>query len=414
MADITQDIGVRDLLARCFNDTRLFGRTFMAGAFFRPETILHDQFLELMDDTTKQRKICMAPRGIGKTTWCVAHAVKAICLRQAKFILYVSKSEAHAMRQTENIKSEILRNQELRGVFGNLKSGKIKGMELEFAKTAWMAADPSTGEPIAYVVPRGLQQQVRGLNVRLEDGSYLRPDLIIVDDVIDDKRIMNEDLRKEDMDWAMNNLLRVVDNYDTDKKWRIFWIDTFRHEDSPAERLMKMPNWHPLRLSVCDAGFKTLIPEIMSQEQLDELIQEYRDAGKLDGFAREFMNEPIPFEDQAFMTDQFITYDEAELKRQYPTGLDGFVIVDPARTANPKSDYSACVAVGIDRRKEVYYVRDLIQERLMPDVFADKVLEMAHQLKIRVIGIEVTGADELLKHMYKQSAIKLGKGNLSM
>ncbi len=402
--DITQDPTIQDLIVRCENDTGLFGMSFMAGAFDRPNTHLHRQFLELMDDDTKRRKIVMAPRGIGKTTWCVAHCVKCICLRQARFILYVSKSESHAMKQTENIKSEILQNQELRGVFGNLKARKLQDQELEFAKTAWTACDPTTGEPITYVVPRGVGQQVRGLLVRLSDGQYMRPDLIIVDDSVDDKRVMNEDLRREDHDWVMNALLRVVDNYDTDR-WRIFWIDTFRHEDSPAEKLMTSPQWHALRLSACDRNFKTTIPEILPQDKLDEIIQEYRDQGKLDGFAREFMNLAIPVEDQAFTSNMFIEYDEPKLKHDNPRGIDGFIIVDPARSAMPKSDFSAAVALGVDFKEEVYYVRDLMQERLMPDVFIERVLDMAQALKINVIGVEVSGGDELIKHPYKQAAV---------
>lgn len=403
---ITQDPSIQDLIVKCMHDTELFGMTFMSGAFERPNTILHKKFIKLMDDDSKRRKIVMAPRGIGKSTWCVAHCVKSICLRQTQFILYVSRSESHAMVQTENIKTEILQNQEIKAVFGNLRARKLGNQELQFAKTAWLACDPTTGEPITYVVPRGVGQQVRGLVVRLGDGKYIRPDLIIVDDSVDDKRVMNEDLRKEDHDWAINSLLRVVDNYDTN--WRIFWIDTFRHEDAPAEKLMSSPQWASLRLSVCDRNFKTVIPEIMSQEMLDELIQEYRDQGKMDGFAREFMNLPIPFEDQAFTSDMFIAYDEVELKRTHPRGVDGFIIVDPARSAMPRSDFSAAVALGVDFKEEVYYVRDLIQERLMPDIFIERVLDMAESLRIHVIGVEVSGGDELIKHPYKQAAIARG------
>ncbi len=400
---VTANLKLRKFILDCEFDTELFASHFMEEIFFRPTAKLQREFISQMDDPKVTKLLVEAPRGLGKTAWLNAFIIKQICLRKVKSIIYVSKTLGHAQTQTENIKAQLLTNPDIKKVFGSLRPQKIEGIDPVFAKTSFVLSDPQTKVPICYIFPRGMRQQVRGTLI-FQAGKLIRPDLIALDDTLDDKNVMNEDIRKEDKIWIEDTLLNVRDVYDAEDSYKVVWVDTFRHPDASTEHFIDHPDWVGLRLGVCDKDLNSLIPELWSTEKIKSDVDKRRKAGTLAGWYREFMNLPTPLEDATFSEKMFQDYDERELRRKFGDRMDGFIIVDPARTATPQSCPTGMVAVGIDLTGHAYYVRECIHERMHINKQPEVGFALAKRYGIRVIAVEVTGGDDLIRYLWTNYA----------
>ena len=105
---------LKDVLAHCYADSKYMAKVIFEDQFDAPFSTLHDLIFEALDSDAN-KVVIAAPRGIGKTTIARMIASKAILFRDKRFICYVSNSATSAEMQTENIKMELLANENIRG-----------------------------------------------------------------------------------------------------------------------------------------------------------------------------------------------------------------------------------------------------------------------------------------------------------
>ena len=233
----------------CYSRIGVFGKTLLPEAFNTPWSDLHRQMLAAID-SPHQRVCIAAPRGLGKTSIARALAERSILFRSYEFILYVSNGETVATMQTENIKRELLTNREIRRIFGSVQiNTDDPELDESFSKQSWVAFGSSL------VMPRGAGQQVRGLLYK-----HFRPQLIIVDDLEKKEELENPENRRKLKEWFHSDLAKCVDRYSD--KWRIIYIDTLKHYDSLLQELLVDPEWHSLRLDLCDDNYNSLAPHL--------------------------------------------------------------------------------------------------------------------------------------------------------
>lgn len=383
---------IKEILAECYKDDKLFCKTFFPEAFNGPFTVLHDTIFDLIQ--SKERLVALAaPRGIGKTTTVSAKAAKNILYRDSLFIPYVSKSESAAMLQTENLKRSLSRNPIIRKMFGSVKPKNIGDEFAEtFSKKSWVGFD-------SLIVPRGYTQQLRGL---LYDNK--RPDLFIIDDLEDDEFIENPVYRKELRNWFFSVLMKAVSRYSNN--WRIIYIDTLKHEDSLLQMLLDSPEWASARLELCDDNCKSLVPEIISDEEIKADYERHDRDGLLDIFYREYRNLPMAGKNAMFQKKhfQYITMEELMVKRD----VEYVVLADPAKTITDKSADSAIICVGIDTRDNAIYFADCEAGKFLPDQIYDHIFDMAIRWGAHTIAVETTSLHEFIEQPLKNELIRRG------
>lgn len=372
-----------EVLEECYNDTALFAKTLFPELFFAQFTELHDQIFELIDSGAPKIAIA-APRGLGKTTIARTVAAKGILYRDKRFIPYIGQSATIAEMHTEGLKRELRSNNDVRDLFGDVKTVDYSDLGLDdtFSKLCWAAF----GECL--VMPRGAHQQIRGQLW----GKY-RPDLIIIDDLENKDEIQNEENRRKLRDWFFSDLMKCISRYD--RNWRFIYIDTLKHEDSLLQRLLDSSDWESLHLSVCDENYKSLAPSYMTDEEIAHEVEVHREEGILDIFAMEYMNLATSKEDASFKQEYFKYYNESELLLR-GDAVESVVIVDPAKTKKIQSAPTAIVGIGLDYSRAMICVRDVINERLYPDQIYDQSFGMAERLGARVLAIEVTSLNEFI------------------
>lgn len=261
--------------------------------------------------------------------------------------------------------------------------------------------------------PKGAGQQVRGM---LFGNS--RPDLVVIDDLENDENLHSEVQRKRLKEWFYGPLLNIIDRGRSD--WEIIYIDTLKHEDSLLQDLIDDPGWDSVVLEICDDNYETKFPNMIPskgytkengeyREGIDDMVRDYKEAGQIDVFFREYRNMPISTADAAFKQDYFQYYTDKKHdtpnfrnQRQFET----VIVIDPAKTAKMTSADSAIVGGSINMDTGDLYFQDIVSDKWHPDELYKQMIEMIRRLKPSVVGVEVTGLNEFVTYPIKQQLIK--------
>jgi len=369
----------------CSQSTKATCATLFPERFHRKFSKLHDEIFKVLDNDSMQKVVIAAPRGFGKTTIdTIAYPAKKILFREKKFIVPISCTATSAVMQGENLKRELLHNQYIVNLFGPMKSEK-------FSAEQWITSTNTM------VMPRGAGQQIRGILF-----NRYRPDLIIGDDLEDKESVKSEEQRAKLKEWFFSDVCNSIDR--GSKNWKIVVVGTVLHEDSLLVNLLEDPEWHSVRLSLCDDDFKSNWPDFISDEEVIDLYNSHKNKtpSQVDLFYQEYRNIPISTEDAAFKFEYFKDYSEAEMIRtQKVKDWNTIILVDPAKTVKMHSAESAIVGVGIDKDGGSIYVRDIISNKLHPDELYDEAINMASRIGAMTIAVEVTSLHEFISQPFK-------------
>lgn len=162
-----------ELIELCAVDSELFAQTFFPRTVRQPSAPFHRELWELLDSNHRLINAQVFRDG-AKTSLLRMYTAKRIGYGLARTILYVGKSEGHALRSVHWIRTQVDHNHAYNSVF-NLRAGsKWQDAEAEI----WHGTDD---HPI-WILGVGITGSIRGIN--LDD---FRPDLIVIDDVINEE-----------------------------------------------------------------------------------------------------------------------------------------------------------------------------------------------------------------------------------
>ena len=410
----------KSILVDLYHDLPAFCKAIFGDTIFLEDfSNIHYEIFDAITDPSYRYKLVLAPRGFGKTSIARGLAMDAILFGKKNFIVYVSNTAPNSIMQTENIKRDLRSNKTIRTYFGDIKDaveeldtasmvdlglgGEVSGNSVSdetFAKTVWVAFGRTL------VLPRGCGQQIRGLN-----WNNKRPDLVIIDDLESVEDLMNENTRTKTRKWFFGDVALCLDTMT--KKGEIVYIDTLKHEDALPTYLQKLDTWKTVRLQLCDDDYHSMAPEFYSDQDIKDLKETYRLAGELDTFYREFRNLPVAPETASFKGSYFKYYDPRELADSFKK-CEAVVLMDPAKSVTPQSDWSGIVGVILDTANRAYYVADVFGGMVYPDQLYETTLEMAERLNASVIGYEVTGINEFIIGPFKNYVSSKGVFNIEL
>jgi len=409
------DSEIEELIGPCVDDTAMTAVTLFGEHITRPFCPLHRTILELLDDDSKRLVAIAAPRGFGKTTLIgLCYTARKALFRHAPYIVYISATASEAAQKVKTLARELVENELIKELFGNLKGDKWAEEKGEIELT------DANGRPFCFIQAKGAGNQIRGLKW----GKY-RPSLFLVDDLESKDEAQSEENRKKLKKWFFGDLLGAMDNSDSSDS-RLVLIGTVVHQDSllanlldektdldfdnpekeELNNLMKSKeSFHTVRLEACDDNYESIWPEFISTESIRARAEAYRQRGLLDIFFMEFRNIVIAGETAAFQQSMFRYYSEgsADFQAELKAGqIETVIIVDPAKTANTQSAFTAIIAVGFNAIKGRIYFRESINDRLLPDEIFAKSIELAKRFNTANIGIEVTGLNNFVTYPFQQ------------
>jgi phage terminase large subunit-like protein len=210
-------------------DGEFFTRTFFPQTARQPSPAFHRRIDQLLDSTHRQVNI-LAFRGSAKTTKCRIFTIKRICYGLSNTVLYIGKSEAHAIRSVSWIKKQVEYNSYMRDVFGLRPGEKWQDVEAEIKQ-------PHTGHN-AWVMAAGIGGSIRGVN-----RDDYRPDLIVLDDVLDDENCQTEEQREKISNLIYGAVLESLTPETENPLAKIVSLNTPQHKEDYAVAALSSPAW---------------------------------------------------------------------------------------------------------------------------------------------------------------------------
>lgn len=408
MAELTKEEQV--FLGVCQADTKEYAKFFYQDRFNVDFSYQHEHIFNAIDERnadgtpTNNRIVIKAGRGIGKTSICKTIVAKRLRFQQVHLVGYIGKSHDFASLQTEAIKNGMLQNQREGYFFGDIKATTDDNIRQTFSVNSWVT---STG---GMVVPRGCQQPVRGYNFDW-NGSTYRFGLIILDDLEDPEKISSEIYRQKTKEYLLADVVEAVPLEKVSMDWQIIYIDTLKHEDSCLQMLLDSDDWLHLDFAICDDNYKSLIPGFISDETIAKKVQHHRKRGTLDVFYRESGLGAISKESPAFRTSYFKHYSETDKQFQdelKANEIETFLLVDPTKSATPNSADSSLLVTGINQRRNKWYLRDIILEKIFADDLYEQIYNLCTRYHINVLGIEVNSLNEYITYPLRSFMLKKG------
>lgn len=365
-----------------------------------------------------------AHRKFGKSVILGAECIRNICYRLTPFIVYTSSELGLAEKRTNAIRTQLINNPLIRKFFGDMKPSFIDGTREAFGTQSWKAVCPVSGQPICTVCPKSENTAVNGL-LEYVEGREQRPTLIISDDGTDRKRVDDEAYRTEHMRWFFADLLPCVDDSEPDPishkweglrrgdapPWIVRVIDTCKHGDALVENLDGLAEWVSLRFpmgkEVTPGVFVSTAPELFSDEYVQTKFETLSRIGKPDIFYMEYLCQPQAKHSFGFPTE-FQYYDESDESMNTDSDLFRFIIVDPARSVNPKSAATAMLVVAVDVKRARIYLRHLVNRHLSPEQLEEVLFALVVEFNSQVVCLEDQGLNDWLRTAIMNGAEKRG------
>jgi phage terminase large subunit-like protein len=373
-----------------------FSETFLKWRYDEPKPT-PEFHLELWDLFLKPHKYvaAAAPRGHAKST-AVTHAFVLACnmFRIKDYTIIVSDTEDQAKQFLGDIKRELLENEELISIFEISKFIKDKEDDIIVE-----CRDGHQFRITAY----GSTQKLRGRKWRGK-----RPNLIIGDDMENDELVMNDDRRKKARNWFQNSLFPMG----SDSCW-IRIVGTVLHLDSLLARIVPLPGEDdvietPLRVRLPDGKTKggwhsklwrshpdigdfseILWPEKFTKERLLVEYHMYEQDGNTEGYAQEYLNNPIDTSKSFYRDKDFIPIHEQD-KDDYE---EYYITADLAISEAKKSAFTCIGVAGLARNGQIR-MRDV--ERFRGDTMEiiDRLIDTFERWHRRGGGVQLVGIEE--------------------
>ena len=408
-------------------DFGFFCRFFLREHFNRDFGDFHRTLQKQLQSLKPGRHaLFLLPREHGKSTlFNFAFVLWNICFRKKRHIGIVSTTAPNAEKFLNKIRTELEHNDRIRACFGDLV-----GFDTRNQKETWRTRYIKTTNQVV-VFTAGVGGSVRGTNESLPEDlkrdyvgrdrrgrarystlKSFRPDLLIFDDVIEDKHVKTQEVRDKLWDWFFSAAYNVPET----GIGNLVIVGTTVHDDDLVMRLWKDKSrtalWLKIKMPACD-GFddslnpiNPLWPEYWAQpdknrpvdrtgrpytddqfEQanpedvyyLSHLYWKRHDIGSL-AFAKEFLLSPFDDATKYFNRDWFKYWiseqvfftpaQEEQLRMSgiyYDTLPDDLIVVtavDPAgsrgkRAEKADRDFTAIVTVGYSPGQRRYYLIDV-------------------------------------------------------
>lgn len=281
-------------------------------------------------------------RDSGKTSRLRLFLSKRIAYGYSRTILYVSKSQAMAIRSLEWLKKEVETNKTWTDFYGLSIGGKWTNEEIEIRHAV-------TNTTIR-IIAVGITGQVRGTNV-----DNYRPDLIICDDVDDESTVTTPEQIFKTREVFFGGLANSLAPRSENPHALMVLAQTPLSSNDLVQACCEDPQWQQMEISCFDYNEGgDLISSWPARYPLEELLaskEAYRARGMLSSWLREKEVTVINKEDAPFNKDTLVQHDNYE-----GIAFEKLVIaIDPASSDSVKADFQAVSVLGL-KNKQPYLI----------------------------------------------------------
>lgn len=222
-----------ELVALGAVDAEFYCTQFFPKTVRQPFAEMHHDAWAKLESNARLVNLLMY-RGSGKTTHCRLYTSKSIAYAQSNTILYTGKSEGHAIRSTSWIKNQVENNLHWAETFGIQKGQKWQDTEFEIL----VGGGGDMGPQKIWVMAAGITGSIRGVN-----RDDYRPDLIVLDDVLDDENAHTDEQRTKIERLVYGALMESLAPKSEAPHAKMIGLNTPQNKEDFTVKALKDPGW---------------------------------------------------------------------------------------------------------------------------------------------------------------------------
>ena len=397
-----------EILAKSYQDLLFFGRAFLPKDFMYKSASpsCHYTVSKRLISTKPGERICIIlPRGFGKSILSKSAILHKLCFAgedDQNFIAWVSEEQGQAIDHLKYLRYHLETNKTIKYYFGNMDGGTLG--------KRWTEKDLVTPKGDR-IIAKGTSQRLRG---RAEvDVRYTG---IILDDFESELNTKTPERRSEIKKWVVSTIYPALEESPGNEGW-IWLAGTIVQYDSflqitydgykKAKKDERPYPWDVFFHRAVEEG-EALWPEQFPLSKLKHKKQEFIEAGLVNKFAQEYMNDARDISNAAFKIDRIQHYSgERKLMNNFNyiveedevIPINVYLGVDLAATATATSDFQVILVMGIDSRNN-RYVLEYFRERIPTFDVPAKIIELAKKYSpVKRVTIETVAAQEMVRDM---------------
>tara|TARA_S200002703_G_scaffold21210_1_gene17762 strand:+ start:2377 stop:3975 length:1599 start_codon:yes stop_codon:yes gene_type:complete len=402
-----------EVLKRSLNDLIYFGRAFLPKDFLHKSASprFHYEVSKKLISTKPGARICnILPRGFGKSILSKSAILHKMCFTPQDsrlFIAWVAEEQGQSVDHLKYIKTHLEVNDKIKYYFGNMAGDSVGNR--------WTEKDivSAKGDRL---IAKGTSQRLRG---RTEiDVRYTG---IILDDFESELNTKTPERRAEIKKWIVSTVFPALEESPGNEGW-IWMAGTIVHYDSFLQMVVEGFNQakrdgrdYPWDMTFYKAieDDKPLWPQQFPLKKLASKKREFIEAGLVNKFAQEYMNDARDISGASFKIDRiqyhnhnFVAKDKFAFleddEDMIPVNI--YMGVDIAATATATSDYQVIVVIAMDKQKNRYLL-EYFRERIPTFDLPEKIIKMCKKYQpVKRVTIETVAAQEMVRDMVTRMA----------
>jgi len=363
---------------------RGFGKLFLPKTFRQAPAPFHNNIGDALYGPARYNAFEVFRDG-AKTTLLRAFKLQRIAYAVSRTIMYVSVSQQHSMFSVRWLRRQIQHNSLLQ-IFG-MKPGEKWTDE-------WAEVYHGIEETPITVLAMGITGQIRGFNP-----DDFRPDLIIIDDILNEENTATPDQRQKIDDLLFGALLNSLAPASECPMAKAVFLQTPFNRSDAIEKCMHDPQWNPIRFGCFDENGESRWPARYPTATLLAEKEAHIRRGQYRLWMREHECTIVSGEEKAIDVTRFKYYDVL------PEYLDVIIAIDPASSDSPKADDNAIVALGF-KGSDVFVLDYHTAKAVMPDKAAHHFFELTLTYSPRKAAVETIAYQRILKWYLEQEMTK--------
>lgn len=370
-----------------------YGKLFFPRTFRQKSPQMHEEIGRALYSKDRYNAFEIFRDG-AKTSLLRVYASQRIAYRISRTIMYVSVSQQHSAFSLRWMRRQVEYNKPWAGTFGLSKGKKWTD---EWMEVVHGLQDDDSGMPVTItMLAMGITGQIRGFNP-----DDFRPDLIIIDDILNEENTATEDQRKKIDDLVFGALLNSLAPASEAPLAKACFAQTPFTKSDAIEKCMKDPSWNPMRFGVFDEKGESRWPERYPTELLRQEKENHIRRSQYRLWMREKEVTIVAGEEKAIDTTKWKHYDVL------PETMDVIVSLDPASSESPRADEFAIGAIGF-KGQDVYVLDFTSAQAVKPDKACNDVFSLMLLYSPRKMVVESNGYQRVLKWIFEQEMTKRG------
>ena len=405
-----RSISIEELVHLGAVDNEFFSREFFPKTTRQVSPPFHDEIWQFLESDHRLINILVF-RGGAKTSLLRMYTAKRIAYGLAHTILYIGKSEGHAVRSIKWLKRQVEYNSKFSQVFQLRWGAKWQDTEAEIFRG-------DDAHPV-WIMGTGITGSVRGINQ-----DDFRPDLIVVDDAMNEENSATPDMRQKISDLIYGALIESLAPASESPDAKLVMLQTPQNREDASMLALKDSAWKSARFGCWTTETEGLAlhqqesiwSERWASETLRKEKKEAIERNKLSLWLREKECTLISSETAAFKEKWLQYYDDTDGNSLLPAHMVKVMVIDPVPPPSEiqvakgmrGKDFEALAVVG--RHAGKYYLLEYsINQGHDPSWTIAEFFRLAYKHNPRRIVVESVAYQRTLAWLLKQAMKHQGR-----